>query len=320
MSLKGSDHVSQVYLGLLDGGPEGDGLRRRIDWMAGAAIGPRVLDVGCGEGILEVLLARRGIEVTGVDIDSESLTFARGLVADEPEVVRGRVDIVHGDILRTRPVAGLFDTLVMGDLLEDVDDPGALLDRGIEYLGPGGRVIVTTPFGAGPGEGPGRSFCLTDMIELLRPRLALERLSVEDAHIRFLGSLSESSEASWDRLDAEAVLSITEAALVASQARLHELLQREEGRTERLQGRFRQRIEAGRAAAMRLQHKANADNARVKRLQLRAKLHGLRLADLRKDIDARTKELAETRRMLHATRSSTSFVVGSGLVRVVKNP
>ena len=320
MSPSARNNVAQVYLGLLDGGPEGDGLRRRIDWMAGAAIGPRVLDVGCSEGILEVLLARRGIEVTGVDIDSESLTFARGLVADEPEVVRGRVDIVHGDILRTRPVAGLFDTLVMGDLLEDVDDPGALLDRGIEYLGPGGRVIVTTPFGAGPGEGPGRSFCLTDMIELLKPRLALERLSVEDAHIRFLGSLLESSEASWDRLDAEAVLSTTEAALVASQARLHELLQREEGRKEQLQRRFRQRIETGRAAAMRLQHKANADNARVKRLQLRAKLHGLRLADLRKDIDARTKELAETRRMLHATRSSTSFVVGSGLVRLVKNP
>ena len=320
MKLTGRDHVAQVYLGLLDGGPGGDGLRRRIDWMAGEARGPRVLDVGCGEGILEVLLARRGIEVTGVDVDSEALTFARGLVADEPDEVRGRVDLVHGDILRARPVAGLFDTLIMGDVLEDVDEPGALLDRGIEYLGPGGRVIVTTPFGAYPGEDPGQSFCLTDVIELLGQRLALERLTVEDDHVRFLGSLSAGSEASWDRLDAEAVLSITEAALVASQARLHELLQREEGRTERLKGRFRQRIEAGHLAARRFQQEANADNARVKRLQLRAKLHRLRLTDLRKDIAAQAKELADTRRMLHATRTSTSFVVGSGLVRVVKNP
>ena len=59
------DRVSQVYLGLVDPGPTGDWLRRRIDWMASEARGPRVLDVGCGEGILEVLLARRGIEVTG---------------------------------------------------------------------------------------------------------------------------------------------------------------------------------------------------------------------------------------------------------------
>ena len=59
------DRVSQVYLGLLDVGPTGAWLRRRIDWMADEARGPRVLDVGCSEGILEVLLARRGIAVTG---------------------------------------------------------------------------------------------------------------------------------------------------------------------------------------------------------------------------------------------------------------
>ena len=75
------DCVSQVYLGLLDIGPTGDWLRRRIDWMAAEAHGPRVLDVGCSEGILEVLLARRGVNVTGVDIDADALDFARELVA-----------------------------------------------------------------------------------------------------------------------------------------------------------------------------------------------------------------------------------------------
>ena len=320
MSLTGRDHVSQVYLGLLDGGPGGDGLRRRIDWMAAEARGPRVLDVGCSEGILEVLLARRGIEVTGVDVDSETLNFARGLVAGEPEEVRGHVDLVHGDILRTRPVAGLFDTLVMGDLLEDVDDPGALLDRGIGYLGPGGRVIVTTPFGASPGEGPGRSFCLTDVIELLRPRLALERLTLEDGHIRFVGALSEAQEASWNELDSEAVLSMTESALVASQSHLYELLANAENRTDRLQLRLRQRMKMDRAGAARLQHKAATDNARVKRFELRAKINRIALTDLRKQVQAQTKEVEERTRELIATRSSTSFVVGSGLVRVVKNP
>ncbi len=315
-----TDHVSQVYLGLLDGGPAGDGLRRRIDWMAGEARGPRVLDVGCSEGILEVLLARRGIEVTGVDIDPEVLEFARDLLAREPSEVRGRVELVHGDFTGTRPVATLFDTVVMGELLEFVDDPGAALDRGLECLQPGGRVIVTTQFGVPPREGHLRVFFLTDIIELVKPRLALEHLDVEDNHIRFVGRLSEDREDSWRRLDAKAVLSMTEALLAASQSKANEALAKSGSRIERLQQRLQRWVDLDRATVGRLRRKARSDNARVKMFEFQSKLDRLDLVGLKKDIGAQRKELAETKRMLHATRTSTSFVVGSGLVRVVKNP
>ena len=91
------DHVSQVYLGLVDVGPTGHWLRRRIDWMADEVRGPRVLDVGCSEGILEVLLARHGYTVTGLDIDPEALEFAQHLLAKESEEVRARVRFIQGD-------------------------------------------------------------------------------------------------------------------------------------------------------------------------------------------------------------------------------
>ena len=77
-----------------------------------------MLDVGCSEGILEVLLARRGIAVTGIDIDPGAIDFARRLLAKESEEVRERVKFVQGDFIGTRPVIGLFDTVVMGELLE----------------------------------------------------------------------------------------------------------------------------------------------------------------------------------------------------------
>ena len=340
----GRDHVSQVYLGLLDGGPTGDWLRRRIDWMADEAHGSCVLDVGCSEGILEVLLARRGINVTGVDIDPDALDFAREMLAREPDEVRARARLIHGDFIEGRSVTGLFDTVVMGDLLDHVDDPSTMLDRGLEHLRPRGRILITTPFGVHPREDNRRTSCLTDLIGLLKPRLALESLSVEDSHIRFVGRLSEDREVSWQPLDNEAVLSMTDAALVASQKRLYGILAMRGSRIERLQQRLQQRVEENRAA----QHKLNVANEKSKKLEFRVKLDRIALAQLKKqvmakteevkvrtreikarakevevrtrEVEARTRELRLMSHRLEVTRSSTSFLVGSALVNAAKRP
>ena len=330
MTQPSRDHVSQIYLGLLDGGPTSDWLRRRVDWIAGEAKGPRVLDVGCGEGILEVLLARRGIEVIGVDIEADALDFARELLAKEPDEVRERVELVHGDFLEVGQTTGLFDTVVMGEVLEYVEDPGAMLDRILEHLRPGGRVVVTTPFGVHPNEGGGRTFFLTDMIDLLRPRLGLERLDVEDNGIRFMGRLSEDSQLSWDRLDAEAVLSMTDAALVASHTQLYEMLAMRESRIERLQRRLQERVDVDRAS----RHTADTSRGEIKKLEFRVKLDRMVLAQLKNQVDARTKdlrartrevrdrtrELQATRRQLQITLASTSFRAGVAMVSAARRP
>ena len=184
------DRVAQVYLGMVDWGPTGEVLRRRIDWMVDQAQGPRVLDVGCSEGIVEVLLARRGVDVTGVDTNPEALDFARELLAKEPEEVRARATLVQGDFITERPVSGQFDTIVAGrDPRTPARSTEALLDRSLEHLRPGGRIVITTPFGLHPHQDHHQTFCLTDVIDALRPRFGLEHLSVEDGYIRFVGSL-----------------------------------------------------------------------------------------------------------------------------------
>ena len=330
MKAPGRDHVSQVYLGLLDGGPTSDWLRRRIDWMAGEAMGPRVLDVGCSEGILELLLARRGIEVIGIDIDPDALEFARELLAKEPDEVRERVDLVHGDFLLPGQTGGPFDTVAIGEVLGYVDDPGAVLDRALEHLRPGGRVVVTTPFGVHPYENGRRTFLLTDMIDLLRPRLALEHLAIEDNHIRFVGVPSEESEVSWREMDTEAVLSTTDAALAASQKELYGMLAMRESRIERMQMRLREWVEVDRAA----RHTADTSRGEIKKLEFRVKLDRMALAQLKKQAGARTRELRArtreardrtrelqaTRRQLQTTIASTSFRVGVAIVSAAKRP
>ena len=314
------DRVSQVYLGLVDPGPTGAWLRRRIDWMADEACGPRVLDVGCSEGILEVLLARRGIEVTGIDVDPDALHFARELLTREPANVRERVDLVQGDLMETRLTDGTFDTLVMGELLDLLDDPETMLDCGLDYLQQGGRVVITARFGMYPHEDHRKVFGLKGMIDLLKPRLALEHLGVEDNHIRFVGSLSEDREASWRALDAELVLSMIEEALADSKTNSRKLLERQGKLIERLQQRLRQWANSDQIASRRLQRKVNANNARTKRIEYRGKVDRIAITQAKKNVEARTKELETLRHRVQVTRSSTSFLVGSAIVSAAKRP
>ena len=56
----------------------------RLDWItdkSGGLFGKRILDIGCGGGILSESMARRGAKVTGIDMGKEPLGVARGLRA-----------------------------------------------------------------------------------------------------------------------------------------------------------------------------------------------------------------------------------------------
>ena len=278
------DRVSQEYLGLVDTGPAGDRLLRRIDWMADQAQGPRVLDARGNEGILALLLARRGIEVTAVESDPEAIDRAGELLAKEPAEVRARVELVQGDINLPAPVEGPFDTVILGDILEQADDPAALLDRCLEYLTPEGRAVITIALGPDPAEDHRRALRPTDVIHLLEPRLALHAMEIEDGHIRFVGRLSEDSQASWQQMDIESVLSMTEAALMASQERVREL-----------------------------ERQAEVDGVSIAQNKTAA-------TQFKKRLDAKSGEVRVLRHRLQATHSSTSFRAGSAMVQAAKKP
>ena len=315
--------VAQVYFGKENLGPTGDVHRRRIDWMASEVRGPRVLDVGCSDGIMELLLARRGLDVTGVEANSDALDLANKLLAKEPDAVRARASLIHGDFIRATPVTGLFDSVVLGEILEHLDDPSELLSRSLEHLRPGGRIVITTPFGLHSNEDHSQTFYVTELIDLLKPKVGLEHLSVEDGYIRFVGSLSEDREASWQRLDADAVMSMTAKGLVASQAELNEALAGRGNQIEQLH----EQVKAAQEKVESLKNESHADRKRIKELERQIKFDRMAMSQLKiasalrkKNLEARESEARVLKHRLQATYSSTSFRAGAALVRAAKRP
>lgn len=98
----------------------------------------RVLDVGCGDGVLTCVAASRGARVVGVDPDSSMLGAARAR-ADRAGV---KADFLDGHIERLRFADASFDAVVAVTVLCFVSDASAALREMARVLRPGGRVVL----------------------------------------------------------------------------------------------------------------------------------------------------------------------------------
>ncbi|MEV6121708.1 class I SAM-dependent methyltransferase [Streptomyces sp. NPDC052077] len=99
-----------------------------------------VLDVGCGTGALALLLAGRGIAVTGVDPAGASLDVARGRPG------AGRVRWLLGDATVVPPLGADLATMT-ANVAQEITDPGdwrATLSAVRSALRPGGRLVFET--------------------------------------------------------------------------------------------------------------------------------------------------------------------------------
>jgi SAM-dependent methyltransferase len=98
----------------------------------------RVLDVGCGPGLLSLEVARAGHDVVAIDPDPEALAIAGRSAVD---AAPGRVTYVEGEVGTWEPDTGGFDVVVTSRTLHHVADPAVALERIRGWLRPGGRLV-----------------------------------------------------------------------------------------------------------------------------------------------------------------------------------
>jgi 2-polyprenyl-6-hydroxyphenyl methylase/3-demethylubiquinone-9 3-methyltransferase len=116
----------------------------RLDWIQShlPLAGKRVLDVGCGGGILSDSMARKGAEVLGIDLAAKALRVAQlhALEANTPNVAYREISAEA--LAAEQP--GSFDAVTCMEMLEHVPDPGSVVRACSELVKPGGWVFFST--------------------------------------------------------------------------------------------------------------------------------------------------------------------------------
>ncbi len=115
----------------------------RLDWIdanAGLA-GKKVLDVGCGGGLLSEGMAERGAQVTGIDLSEKALGVARLHLLESGHSVDYR-HISAESLAAEMP--GSFDMVTCLEMLEHVPDPASTVAACARLVKPGGQVFLST--------------------------------------------------------------------------------------------------------------------------------------------------------------------------------
>lgn len=103
--------------------------------------GIRVLDVGCGAGLLSEAMAREGALVTALDLSPDLVEIAKLHLLESNLRVDYRLQSVES---LAAEMPGAFDAITCMEMLEHVPDPGSVLSACATLLKPGGRIFLST--------------------------------------------------------------------------------------------------------------------------------------------------------------------------------
>jgi len=111
-----------------------------VDKMVGLT-DKKILDVGCGGGILSESMAKKGAIVTGIDLGEELINVAELHSLDSG--IEVDYQTISVEQLATQQAAS-FDSVTCMEMLEHVPDPAAIIDACAALVKPGGYVFLST--------------------------------------------------------------------------------------------------------------------------------------------------------------------------------
>jgi len=146
-----------------------NGLRDRVNYVIDRVRTGHVLEIGCGTGLIPILLGNWGMQVTGLDCSGAALEQAAKLRTQQPAAVQGRIRFIECFGENMPFSDGEFDTVIVAETLEHVRDVAAVVKETDRVLDVGGRAILTVPFGGRRSRQHLRTFDSQDDFEAIAP-------------------------------------------------------------------------------------------------------------------------------------------------------
>lgn len=116
----------------------------RLRWIiehAGSLHNKKIVDVGCGGGILAEAMAKEGATVTGIDLAEKSLKVARLHSLESDIAVNYKLQSAEA---LAEEEAGQYDIVTCMEMLEHVPDPASIIHACAKMVKPGGWVFFST--------------------------------------------------------------------------------------------------------------------------------------------------------------------------------
>ena len=182
-----ADRINELYAGKIFAPETQMRARERIHWICRQARGKRILDIGCSQGIVCLLLAREGFNCVGIDYEKTAIEYALEELKKEEDIVRKRVEFKIGDAVHLSFEDDSFDTVILGEIIEHLNHPEKVLKEAKRVLKDGGMAIITVPFGLNPDPDHKRTYYPVSFLERVQPFFKTDIIDTIDNYIIYCG-------------------------------------------------------------------------------------------------------------------------------------
>ena len=295
------DRVVEAYYGKM-GEPLMRSTHNRVHWICERVLGDYILDVGCSQGIVSILLAREGKKVVGIDSAEKSIEQARSFLAQDPRNVQEQVSLVHGNFLKHGFGKERFDTVVMAELLEHIIKPADFVARAAQVLKDKGRLIVTVPFGINDFIDHKHTFYVLEPLRLLHGLFAVEEIEVLGKWVGFVATKRKTPLANGAEptLDRQIMTSVEQGFLKAERSLVDEVRETRKKAAAfsvsdlaGLRERFAQAEGKLQATERLAQQAEDFLSSTMQALKIEREKNALHLSEKSKELDAAKNELNE---------------------------